>query len=92
MAELQALFFDLPLDPGTLLWRIWFLVLLFVLAVVFLAKFRFDESHQKREDRRWMLSYSNFKLTPEEEEGKARHIKVTLKGEELKAPPKKSDN
>jgi hypothetical protein len=71
-----------------ILWRVWFLVVLVGAGILFVSKFRFGPSYQKRADRRWMLSYSNYKLTPDEEEGRARHIKVTLKdGEELKPPP-----
>ncbi|MCL2282055.1 MAG: hypothetical protein FWC26_01915 [Fibromonadales bacterium] len=62
-------------STSDLLYYIWFIVLIFFLVVLFVAKLRFDKVFEKREERRRMLSYSKAKLAPTEE-GQSRSLKI----------------
>jgi len=57
------------------LFYIWFFVLVAFLAILFVAKFKFDNSFAKRQERRRMLIYSKIKLTPSGE-GQNRALKI----------------
>jgi len=58
-----------------MLYYIWFAVLLAFLAILFIAKFRFDNTFAKRQERRRMLIYSKVKLAPTAE-GQIRALKI----------------
>jgi len=57
------------------LYYIWFAVLVAFLAILFVAKFKFDNSFDKRQERRRMLIYSKIKLSPTNE-GQSRALKI----------------
>jgi len=62
-------------DASDSLYYIWFAVLIAFLAILFVAKFKFDKSFDKRQERRRMLTYSKIKLTPTDE-GLTRALKI----------------
>ncbi|GBU25063.1 hypothetical protein R83H12_01702 [Fibrobacteria bacterium R8-3-H12] len=57
------------------LYYIWFAVLVAFLVILFVAKFKFDKTFDKRQERRRMLIYSKIKLTPTDE-GQNRALKI----------------
>jgi beta-lactamase regulating signal transducer with metallopeptidase domain len=57
------------------LYYIWFVVLIAFLIILFVAKFKFDKTFEKRQERRRMLTYSKVKLAPNEE-GLTRALKI----------------
>jgi len=57
------------------LYYIWFAVLLAFLIILFVAKFKFDKSFAKRQERRRMLIYSKIKLSPSAQ-GQNRGLKI----------------
>jgi len=57
------------------LYYIWFAVLLAFLVILFVAKFKFDNTFAKRQERRRMLIYSKIKLAPTAE-GQNRGLKI----------------
>ncbi len=57
------------------LYYIWFAVLLTFLIILFVAKFKFDNTFAKRQERRRMLIYSKIKLSPNDE-GLNRALKI----------------
>jgi len=57
------------------LYYIWFAVLLAFLVILFVAKSKFDNSFDKRQERRRMLVYSKIKLSPTAE-GQNRGLKI----------------
>jgi beta-lactamase regulating signal transducer with metallopeptidase domain len=57
------------------LYYIWFVVLIAFLAILFVAKFKFDKTFDKRQERRRMLTYSKIRLSPNEE-GQTRALKI----------------
>jgi len=57
------------------LYYIWFTVLIAFLVILFVSKFKFDETFEKRQERRRMLTYSKIKLNPNEE-GLTRALKI----------------
>jgi len=57
------------------LYYIWFAVLLAFLIILFVAKFKFDNTFAKRQERRRMLIYSKIKLAPSGE-GLNRGLKI----------------
>jgi len=57
------------------LYYIWFAVLLAFLVILFVAKFKFDNTFAKRQERRRMLVYSKIKLAPTGE-GLNRGLKI----------------
>jgi uncharacterized membrane protein len=57
------------------LYYIWFAVLLAFLVILFVAKFKFDNTFAKRQERRRMLIYSKIKLAPSSE-GQNRALKI----------------
>jgi hypothetical protein len=57
------------------LYYIWFAVLVAFLVILFVAKFKFDKSFDKRQERRRMLVYSKIKLSPSGE-GLNRALKI----------------
>jgi beta-lactamase regulating signal transducer with metallopeptidase domain len=57
------------------LYYIWFVVLVAFLAILFVAKFKFDKTFDKRQERRRMLTYSKVKLSPNDE-GQARALRI----------------
>ena len=57
------------------LYYIWFAVLLAFLVILFVAKFKFDNTFAKRQERRRMLIYSKIKLSPSDE-GQNRALKI----------------
>jgi len=62
-------------DASDSLYYIWFAVLLAFLVILFVSKFKFDNTFEKRQERRRMLTYSKIKLTPNDE-GLNRALKV----------------
>jgi len=57
------------------LFYIWFAVLIAFLAILFVAKSKFDRTFDKRQERRRMLIYSKIKLSPSTD-GLNRGLKV----------------
>jgi Na+/H+ antiporter NhaC len=57
------------------LYYIWFAVFILFLGILFVAKFKFDKTFEKREERRRMLFYSKVRLSPTEE-GQNRALKI----------------
>jgi len=57
------------------LYYIWFAVLVAFLVILFVAKFKFDNTFAKRQERRRMLIYSKIKLSPSDE-GQNRALKI----------------
>ncbi|MDR2580467.1 MAG: hypothetical protein LBC85_05680 [Fibromonadaceae bacterium] len=57
------------------LYYLWFIILVAILVVLFVAKLKFDEIFEKRQERRRLLTYSKTKLMPTEE-GQARSLKI----------------
>ncbi|MCL1957721.1 MAG: hypothetical protein FWF63_10385 [Fibromonadales bacterium] len=57
------------------LYYIWFAVLMAFLVILFVAKTKFDNSFDKRQERRRMLIYSKIKLSPSNE-GQNRALKI----------------
>jgi hypothetical protein len=57
------------------LYYIWFAVFISFLAILFVAKLKFDKTFAKREERRRMLFYSKIRLSPTEE-GQNRALKI----------------
>jgi len=57
------------------LYYIWFAVLLAFLVILFVAKFKFDNTFAKRQERRRMLIYSKIRLSPSGE-GQNRALKI----------------
>jgi len=57
------------------LYYIWFAILLAFLTILFVAKFKFDGTFAKRQERRRMLVYSKIKLSPSDE-GQNRALKI----------------
>jgi hypothetical protein len=57
------------------LYYIWFAVLVAFLVILFVAKFKFDNSFAKRQERRRMLIYSKIRLSPTSE-GQNRALKI----------------
>lgn len=57
------------------LFYLWLIILIFSLVVLFVAKLKFNEIYEKREERRRLLSYSKIKLNPNEE-GFQRSLKI----------------
>jgi len=57
------------------LYYIWFAVLVAFLVILFVAKFKFDKSFDKRQERRRMLVYSKIKLAPTSD-GLNRGLKI----------------
>jgi Na+/H+ antiporter NhaC len=70
------------------LYYIWFAIFVIFLAILFVAKLKFDKIFTKRQERRRMLSYSRVKLTPNEE-GLNRSLKV--RKAEAEQPPVKPE-
>jgi Na+/H+ antiporter NhaC len=62
-------------EQNTELYYIWFAVFIFFLAVLFVAKLKFDKTFERREEKRRMISYSKAKLVPTAE-GQTRIMKV----------------
>jgi len=62
-------------SSGDTLYYIWFAVLVAALIVIFVAKLKFDQMYERRQERRRLLSYSKVKLNPNEE-GMSRSLKV----------------
>jgi len=62
-------------DGSTVLYYIWFSVLVFFLVALFVARLKFNRIFRRREERRKMLSYSKVKLSPTEE-GQSRIMRV----------------
>jgi len=60
---------------GDSVFYMWFMILIAILAVVFVAKLKFDNMYDKRQYRRRLLSYSKAKLLPSDE-GKTRSLRV----------------
>jgi Na+/H+ antiporter NhaC len=61
--------------PSDSLYYIWFVVLIVFLAILFVAKFKFDKTFDKRQERRRMLTYSKIRLSPNEE-GQTRALRI----------------
>jgi hypothetical protein len=60
---------------GDTLYYVWFIAIIAILTVLFVAKLKFDKNFEKREERRRLLSYSKARLAPNEE-GQNRTLKV----------------
>jgi len=60
---------------GDTLYYVWFITIIAILAILFVAKLKFDKNFEKREERRRLLSYSKAKLSPNEE-GQSRTLKI----------------
>jgi len=57
------------------LYYIWFAILVAFLVILFVAKFKFDKTFDKRQERRRMLTYSKIRLSPTNE-GQNRALKI----------------
>ncbi|MDR1829326.1 MAG: hypothetical protein LBQ76_01000 [Candidatus Fibromonas sp.] len=57
------------------LYYVWFIVIIAILTILFVAKLKFDKNFEKREERRRLLSYSKARLAPNEE-GQSRTLKI----------------
>lgn len=64
------------LSVGDMLWEIWFLVLVLGAGIFFVARLRFGPRYAQREEKRWLHTYTTRKLSPTEEEGRERLVKV----------------
>lgn len=69
-----------------MLWQIWFVLIILVAGVLFLASLKFGPRFFQRQEKRWLHSYTVRKLEPLDNEGNARSVKVKDLDEEAKKP------
>ena len=62
-------------STGDTLYYLWFAIFVAFIVILFVAKLKFNEMYERRQERRRLLSYSKAKLNPNEE-GMSRSLKV----------------